>query len=75
MAVVQSEAGPDYTIMTRPGSDKVERRLAGQTHQNQVKVDSDYLEPSKAAPEYINETSRRVDPKEATTKPDYYELS
>ena len=44
--VVLSDAGPDYTLMTRPGSDKVQRRLAGDAHKTLAKVDSDYLEPS-----------------------------
>ena len=44
--VVLSDAGPDYTLMTGPGSDKVQRRLAGDAHKTLAKVDSDYLEPS-----------------------------
>ena len=44
--VVLPDAGPDYTLMTRPGSDKVQRRLAGEAHKTLAKVDSDYLEPS-----------------------------
>ena len=44
--VVLPDAGPDYTLMTRPGSDKVQRRLAGDAHKTLAKVDSDYMEPS-----------------------------
>ena len=47
MAVVPSDAGPDYTLLTRPGSDKVQRRLAGQIQKKFV--DSDYLEPTGAS--------------------------
>ena len=48
-SVVPSDAGPDYTLMTRPGSDKIQRRLARQMQTELVYVDSDYLQPSSAA--------------------------
>ena len=45
LPIVPSDAGPDYTLMTRPGSDKGRNQTTGQTHKKLVRVDSDYLEP------------------------------
>ena len=61
--------------MTRPGSEKVQRQLAGQTQENQAKVDSHYLESSSDAPTYANVSASRGDLNQATNEPDYYELS
>ena len=38
---VLTDASSDYTLMTKPGSDKVQRRMAGDSHKTLPKVDSD----------------------------------
>lgn len=45
LPIVPSDAGPDYTLMTRPGSDKVRNQTTGQTHKKLVREGSDYVEP------------------------------